>query len=173
MKNTKLIQHGIQTEDSDIRAHVSVSDNSVYVFSTKKAVDVISRNKFKETPVYSDVKGSNIQTATGYLVPVKILKPRIIRAQEIIAGAGFVAGGYSSTSDKGKKAQNVICELLKRGLFPLPTNPLVVNNVDMQKSGFDLIVKGRWKIEVKCDWRIGDTGNIFLQIAECNPLGQY
>lgn len=168
-----LYNHGIQTEQSDIRAHVSVSDNTVYVFSTKKAISIISKYKLKSVDVYSKVHGKKMITAKGYLAPVNILKPRKIRAKKIIESAGFIKGNYSTTSDKGRKAQKVVEVLLRQGLFPLPTTPNIVTNVEMQRQGYDIVVRGTWKIEIKCDWRIGDTNNVFLQVAETNPLKQY
>lgn len=168
-----LVEHGIQTEQSDIRAHVSVSDKTVYIFSTARALKVIDENDWKPRDVFSNVNGEQIKTAIGYLAPVDILKPRKIHVPEVIDSAGFVVGGYKTTSDKGRKAQRAIELMLERGLFPLPVSPQIVSNVEMQRSGYDLIVHGQWKIEVKCDWRIGETGNVFLQIAESNPLKQY
>ncbi len=171
--NTQLVDHGIQTEDSDIRAHVSVSNNTVYVFATKWAMMVLNSNKYDPIPVWSNVNGNRIQTATGYLVPIVDIKPGEIYAKNIIESVGFVDGDYSTTSHKGQLAQKVIEDLLQRGLIPLPASPHIVTDVEIQRSGIDLIVRGQWKIEVKCDWKAGDTGNLFLQVAECNPLGQY
>lgn len=189
--NTKLVEHGIQTESSTLRAHVGVEAGIVYVFSTKNALRVISSKTYKRRPVKSEVEGQQIITATGYAVPVLDLSPRQVYARDIINSVGFVNGGYLSSSDKGRKAQLVVEGLLKSGRFPLPVSPAIVSDANLQRDGYDLIVSGEWRVEVKCDWRAGVvnnvfhapadrerltqvlTGNVYLQIAECNPLGQH
>ncbi len=46
----------------------------------------------------------------------------------------------------------------------------------MQIRGVDIVVRGQWRIQVKCDYDAGrgkdgsGTGNLFLQVAERNPL---
>jgi hypothetical protein len=40
LQNTKLVDYGIQTEESDLRAHVCVNARQVYVYPTKKGVEV-------------------------------------------------------------------------------------------------------------------------------------
>lgn len=187
--NTKLIEHGIQTEKSDLRAHVGVLAGIVYVFSSKRALRLINNGPYKSIPVLSNINGQKIQTATGYVVPVHHLNPRQVEATSVIKSANFIDGGYESSADKGRKAQWVVEQLLKNGDFPLPVVPSIVHDVEMQRDGFDLVIRGRWRIEVKCDWRAGMynpdihgqdkqpflqlTGNVFLQIAECNPLGMH
>jgi hypothetical protein len=189
--NTQLVDHGIQNEKSDLRAHVGVEAGIVYVFSTAKAQEIIESGKYKLRHVRSKVNGQHIYTATGYAVPVTHMNPMEIYAKDIIEQAHFADKGYESSADKGRKAQWTVEQLLKLGKFPLPTTPLIVSDVELQRSGFDLIVKGQWVIEVKCDWRAGQfnplyhdtsnsdilnrilTGNLFLQIAECNPLKQH
>ena len=46
---------------------------------------------------------------------------------------------------------------------------------DKSNSGVKcIVVNGKWRIQVKCDYDAGPggTGNLFLQTAECNPLKQ-
>lgn len=183
--NTTLVEHGITTEQSDIRAHVGVEAGIVFVFSTQKARITIEKNIYPAVPVYSLINGHSVKTATGYKVPVRDLAPIEVQSGEIIHRVAFRQN--DTTSAKGRKAQSVVEELLRLGRFPLPVHPIIVRDVEMQHSGFDLIVRGRWHIEVKCDWRAGQfdplrhnetlrkklTGNIFLQTHECNPLGQW
>lgn len=172
-KKYSLVEYGINHEESDIRAHVSVSDNSVYVFSTTRAKTVVAENELREVEVWSDVDGRRELTATGLLAPIALLKPRRIYCPELISAAGFITGGYEITSEKGRKAQWVVKRLMQQGSFPLPVNPQIVDDVDIQVDGADLIVHGDWRVQVKCDWRAGETGNIFIQVAERNPLGQF
>ncbi len=40
-------------------------------------------------------------------------------------------------------------------------------------KGTDIIVFCRKRVQVKCDWSAGKTGNLFLQSAERNPLKHY
>lgn len=185
--NTTLVEHGITKEESDIRAHVGVAAGVVYVFSTNKALSVVEAGDYRRVPVFSNVNGQRMQTAIGHVVPVSDLSPVELPAMDIISRAGFTDGGYTHTSDKGRKAQWTVEQLLKLGRFPLPAHPSIVKNVDIQRRGFDLVVRGEWRIEVKCDWKAGRfdpvrhsqalkhelTGNIFLQTHECNPLRQW
>ena len=48
MLASELVDYGIQTEDSDIRAHVSVVAGKVYVFPTKLAVALVKSGKYPE-----------------------------------------------------------------------------------------------------------------------------
>lgn len=84
-----------------------------------------------------------------------------------------------STSEKGNRAVLIVQDLLKAGVFPLWVEGEFIKDTQIQIKGTDVIVKGQWKIEVKCDFRASlepksphprCTGNLFLQTAECNPL---
>lgn len=179
--NTILVEHGITTERGDLRAHVGVLSGHVYVFSLEKARRLLDSNRYSLRDVITYINNTPIVTAQGYLVPLDDLSPVAVPAQDIITAANFPDEKKGSTSEKGLCAQNVVAGLLHRGRFPLPTHPLIVRDLDLQRSGFDLIVKGSWHIEIKCDWRAGKrtpnapqlTGNLFLQTHECNPLRQY
>lgn len=173
--NTQLVEHGIHTEKSDLRAHVSVTANTVYVFPTVAVVNWLGnmsaaeRSKFVKS-AYTE----NIETARGYVIPVSKI-PRMIPvgAKTLIQRIGFRPN--MSTSEKGDRAVAVVQSLLKIGYFPLPTDSLLVKDIEVQHSGTDLIVRGQHRIEVKCDYRGGlpGTGNLYLQFAECNPWRQF
>lgn len=184
--NTTLVEHGIQTEKSDLRAHVCVNARRVYVFPSSMAADLIETNgqKYKRAPAFTTINGSSLRTAEGYIIPWRdIPYIREVNAtsviEHIIKTSGF--GENESTSEKGNKAVAVVARLLQIGHFPLPMDPLIVRDVDMQREGDDIIVQSRHRIEVKCDFRGGGTwqrgsnvtGNLFLQVAECNPLRMY
>ena len=175
--NTTLVEHGIHTEQSDMRAHVCVNAGVVCVFPTRLAVDHIMASNYRALPAYSTLpNGQRIVTAKGYAVPAKNL-PRMtpVKATRLIEAAAF--SERDSTSEKGDKAVWVVQQLLLIGWFPLPLDPQFVTDVDMQRRGMDIIVRANHRIEVKCDYKGGGTpgpnttGNLYLQIAECNPLG--
>jgi hypothetical protein len=87
----------------------------------------------------------------------------------------------ADTSDKGRKAVELVAAMIRNGLFPLPYAVGQLDSdpaKDMQINGDDIIVDlgaNRVHIQVKCDFRGGDkalggTGNLYLQVAERNPL---
>lgn len=168
--NTVLIEYGIQNEKSDLRAHVSVVGRCVYVYRTETALSVIASNKYRKVPVMT----GNIVTATGYVVPPSdIANIKIVDIPEkIMLLANF--SQFDSTSAKGDKAVKIIKWLLKSGLFPLAAMPEVITDKDLQIEGTDILVKLESRIQVKCDYKAGDrsgcTGNLFLQVSECNPF---
>lgn len=165
-----LVEYGIHTENSDIRAHVAVNAGRVYVFWTKFGVEVCKTGKYKLKEAYQP--GVSYPTARGYLVPWYDIPGIVpIGARSIIEQQRFDEN--ESTSVKGEKASRVVEWLLRAGWFPLPALPIVSDDIQIQRSGIDLIVRGSWRIQVKCDYRGGEggTGNLFLQIEERNPFG--
>jgi len=80
------------------------------------------------------------------------------------------------TSVKGAKAVRVVTELLRIGWFPLPVDPQIIDDVDMQIKGTDINVRASFKIQVKCDYKggigPGCTGRLYLQVAENNPFNR-
>lgn len=168
--NCELYPHGIQSEDSDLRAHVAVQAKMLYVFPTKDILPLLAAYPLRK----AFQPGVDAPTALGHCVPLgKIPKLRslAISPQRLV---GFHR--HLSTSEKGAKAVAVVADFLRAGRFPLPANAYDVKDVDLQISGVDIIVKGTWKIQVKCDYDAGrgkdgtGTGNLFLQVAERNPL---
>lgn len=165
----ELFDYGIQTEESDMRAHVSIVSNTVYVFPTKPAIELCLSERYPAKPAWQP--GVSYPTARGYVIPWKDI-PFIIpvRAEMTILRQKFKES--DSTTVKGRKATNVVAHLLRCGLFPLmgavPKEPTAL---EAQIRGVDLIVSGTWKIQVKCDWKAGEngSGNLYLQIAERNP----
>lgn len=176
--NTSLIDHGITTERSDLRAHVCVNAGKVYVFSTAKAVQVIEQGNYKLRTVVTERDGLSFVTAEGYAVPVADLGPKELHFPRLIENAKFRFD--AKTSDKGNRAVWVVEQLLKHGEVPIPFDSQFVTDVEVQKQGFDLVVRAKFRIEVKCDYKGGlpyvqgkTTGNLFLQVAECNPFKQW
>jgi hypothetical protein len=166
-----LIDYGIHNEASNIRAHVCVLARTVYIFPTHSAVAIMG----KYPVAFARQPGVLYPTAKGHKVPVTAI-PNV---RKIILSDSRLQEFTESlpTTEKGRRAQDVIIAILKAGKFPLWFEPEIVEDADIQRQGEDLIVKGKWKIEVKCDFRggigPGCTGNLYLQIAELNPLKHF
>jgi hypothetical protein len=127
------------------------------------------------------VRTKNITTAIGYLVPPKsipgchqvIVADNVWKMSRI---ATYPERGHQS--EKGRAAVYIVQEALKQGLIPLNVTAKEIADKDMQIAGTDIYVKAGIKIQVKCDYNggpkaYGGTGNLFLQIAECNPFKLY
>jgi len=150
-----------------------VAGQCVYVFPTKRGVGAIDPERHRLAPAYT----GNIKTAEGYLVPPKdiplcrdiSLPPRVMKDVDFRS--------TDTVSEKGRKAVRVVQWLLRTGQFPLWAEPGIIEDYEMQVSGFDILVRMSTRIQVKCDWFAGDgpgcTGNLYLQVRECNPFCQY
>ena len=174
--NTELVEYGIQNEDSDLRVHVCPTVRRMYIYSTSAGVAAIETGKYEKAAANTLVDGAWIKTAEGYLVP-----PDDIDGCVNVTIPEWMAAHFSkdsSTTRKGALATRLVQRFCKEGWFPLPAGAIPVDDHRMQVSGIDLIIIGdRVKIQVKCDFRggpreLGGTGNLFLQVAECNPLRQ-
>jgi len=167
----KLVEYGIQNEQSDLRAHVGVLSGKVYVYRTSDGVAAI---RVHRGPLLSATQsGVSFKTAKGYAIPWKnISRILAIPCQNLIDSQNFSEN--DSTSQKGEKASNVVEHLIRCGYFPLPIEPINIGSPAIQRQGIDLIVEGKWRIQVKCDFKAGDgpncTGNLYLQTAELNPF---
>ena len=172
--NTSLVDYGIQDEQSDVRIHVGVYSQEVYVYKTQDGRDSIDPIKHRKVPVWT----GNIQTATGYVVPLDDIKDcQVLPVPDDIFDRSGIAQypekGYQG--EKGKAATYIASEMLKTGLIPLSLRITEVDDKKMQILGEDIRVKANIKIQVKCDYRAGNghprcTGNLFLQTQECNPF---
>ena len=170
--NTTLVNYGIQNDKSDYRAHVCVNAHTVYVFKTSNAQAIILSKVFKKVPVFT----GNIKTAVGYIVPYQ----EIVGIAEVMIPDRWMEkiefSEYETPTMKGNKAVTIVKGLLKKGMFPIVTLGKEIKDKDLQIAGVDIIVNVSLNIQVKCDYRGGGeknypqtTGNVFLQIAECNP----
>ena len=171
--NTKLVEYGIQQEKSDIRAHVSVIGMAVYVYPTAEGIAVIGRPDYKKVSVMTQ----GVVTAEGFLVPPRdIPHCRMIELPATVMQAARFNEG-DNTTEKGRRAVSVVKWLLKAGMFPLWLSSEIIQDHEMQVDGTDILVRLDTRIQVKCDWRGGDrsgcTGNLFIQVAECNPFRMY
>lgn len=176
----ELFEHGIHTEESDIRAHVGFKTQTLYAFPTKRGVEDMERcvKEGKTAYKYAFQKGVVYATGGGYPIPwneIKDLKRARIPIEWFF---NFKGTENSSTSEIGDYAVGLVSRLLKEGRFPLWSNPMFCMDVDLQIKGMDIIVKGRWRIEVKGDVSCGErdlggTGNLFFQTHELNPLKRH
>lgn len=176
--NSKLVDHGIQTEESDIRVHVAPATRSVIVFKTAEALRAISSNRYPL--VTARQVGFDGITAEGYLVPWKDISDHIRLTQKDFYGNYWWKkfDQAMGTPAKGQTAVDFVLEMLNKGRFPLWADSQAVKDIEIDKAGTDILVRGVWRIQVKCDFRagpsvVGGTGNLFIQVAECNPLRRY
>ena len=168
---TELFDYGIHNEATDIRAHVAVLAQKLYVFPTISAVRIM-KNYPKRSAKQSGVTG---WTAEGHTVPVR----DIPNLRELSISPDRLEGFTESlsTSEKGKRATDIVTAFLRAGRFPLWFDGELIGDTEMQIKGVDIYVRGKWKIQTKCDYRAGFgagcSGNVFLQTAERNPLAMH
>lgn len=173
--NNGLIEHGIYNEESDIRAHVSPTTKSIFVFRTPEMINLLFENNYKEAPATQ--QGTDEITANGLLVPVDDIPDlRILKYNSFEWWKDF--SKKMSTSERGKQAVVVVNRIIKIGRFPLWCDPIIIEDVKIDISGTDMLVVGKWKIQVKCDYdagykKDGGTGNLYIQTHERNPFKNY
>jgi hypothetical protein len=174
----QLIEYGIQLERSDVRIHVGVQTRRLYVFQTAAAQKLLQehRKDFKERPGFQqDVEYA---TSNGILVPCY----RMPTLRHVLLASDDWWKKFNplhTPSEKGRMAARLAQRALKEGYVPLPF-ALVIESKDLkiQRSGADILLWGHLRIQVKCDWEAGPkawggSGNLFLQVAEINPLKRY
>lgn len=171
-----LYESGIQNESANIRAHVGVLAGKLFIFKRQNAVDIMK--DYVCLPGYQP--GVSEATALGYIVP-----PNDIEGMAILdIPAHYLEGFHDnlSTSEKGNRAVAIVMDCIAAGKFPFSFNGEFVIDKDIQISGTDIIVKANIRIEVKCDYKASVrkgapdkrcTGNLYIQIAESNPLKRY
>lgn len=173
--NKELIEYGVQNDGSDYRIHVGYKTQHIYVFPTGQGKEYISRQHGLELKnAYQD----GMVTARGYAVPTSHLKD----LREILIPPAlyreYIILEKMTTSDKGRLATCIALEMLKKNLVPLSVNVSITDDTTMQVNGTDILIDSKWKIQVKCDFNagrrdLGGTGNVFLQIEECNPYRRH
>lgn len=172
--STTLVEYGIQTEVSDIRAHVSVVNRAMYVYKTECGRDAIRTWKPPLKPAWQPGVTDG-PTAWGWIVKVEWIQGLIRVPWD--AWWNSPVNQDMSTTDKGQWAVGCVCGALKRGLFPLWVAASEADDPELQVSGTDIMVNCRHKIQVKCDYEAGEkpngTGNLYLQKAERNPKKQH
>jgi hypothetical protein len=178
--NTQLVEHGIQNEHSCIRAHVCPIVQRVYVFPTQAAIELIGSGSYLAVPGYQ--KSIDVPTAMGYLVPPMDIPGCVALCVRDLAWEHMSFSDTDSLFSKGRKATVFVLQMIKRGLFPLPAFGEEISEQDLQVNGEDIVIHANTLchndiiVQVKCDFKggeadLGGTGNLYLQIAECNPFG--
>lgn len=167
----QLFEYGIHTEHSDVRAHVSVVNRTVYVFQTFRGVEAVER--YNPEPLPARQPGVAGITATGWPIHVSQIEDlRRLRFDSWNGWEGFKE--ELSTSDKGRRAVSCVIECMRLGRFPLWLHAEEDDAQSIQIKGTDIVVWCKKRVQVKCDYRSGDkplgTGNLYLQKAERNPL---
>lgn len=175
--NTELVDYGIQSEESDLRAHVCIAVERIYVYPTAAGLAACETGRYIKRPAYSWINGTKIKTAEGYLVPpddidgcVFMQIPKWLIDKTVLSQA-------NTTTEKGNKAVSIVMAFIKAGGFPFPINGRAIEDYNLQVLGLDILVGINARIQVKCDYEggprgLGGTGNLYLQVAECNPLRQ-
>lgn len=177
-----LVDYGIQNERSDIRVHVCPKVRRVYTYPTSCGIEAINTGKYRKKSGYQP--GVEYATAEGYLIPpLDISRCVSLELPDLVwKWANFSKA--ETTTIKGMKATRLVSAMLIRGMLPIPALGEEARCRDLQISGTDIYVPlGALRekpihIQVKCDYEggakeLGGTGNLFLQVAECNPLGHH
>lgn len=169
--NSLLVEHGIQTEESDYRLHISFAYAKAYFFPTEAGRNAVEAGLGK--PFRASQPGVEIITGTGS----RVMWTDITGCHEIDFPATWLKAveckQKDTPSEKGRKAVLIARWLLRTGRVPLP--PLTIREVedkDIQIRGTDLIVALRVNIQVKCDYFAKRLG-LALQTHECNPFGSH
>lgn len=171
--NKKLVEYGVMKEVSDMRAHVAYLVQRVYVFPTDSARRFIEE-AIRQGVTPRVVKTADIVTAEGYTAPISNISGlcEVVIPSEIYQR--FKIDERDNTSRKGLLATEIVGALLREGRVPLPVKVDVTDNLAVQIEGTDILINASLRIQVKCDYKAGDkkyggTGNLFLQVSECNP----
>lgn len=177
--NTDLVEYGIQTEKSDWRAHVCWKVARVFYYPTDCGVRAVESGKYQDAAAYQEIDGRSVKTATGKLVPPRSIGRCTSYKIPSDLRELFTITRTHPPNIKGEFAVQIVKAMVLRGLMP-PMVPLAEEQGDLQVQieGVDIIITSNFtmRLQVKCDfdggpsdW--GGTGNLYLQTAECNPLG--
>lgn len=168
--NAELFEYGIHTEQSDVRAHVSVVNRRIYVFQTRAGVSAIEKYRPPLRPAFQ--AGVSGKTAEGWLVRLGWINDlRILNF-----GSWGRWDDFSpdlTTTEKGRLAVMCVIDSMRAGRFPLWIDATEDDRENVQLKGTDILIFARKRVQVKCDYRAGETGNVFLQKAERNPLKRH
>ena len=168
-----LFESGVHTEQSDIRAHVSVVNREIYAFPTINGVRAIEQHRPRTRP--AGQPGVSGITAEGWLVKAEWIED--LRSLKFYSWPHWgLFHEWMSTSEKGDLAVRCVLDCMRLGRFPFWIDAKEEDRRDIQIKGVDVLVFCQKRVQVKCDWRSGPTpgtGNLFLQKAERNPLRMY
>ena len=122
--NEELFEYGIQTETSDIRAHVSVVNSTIYVFPTSNGVAAIKREHPILRPAFQD--GVDGATAIGWLVKTDWIED--LRRVKFFSWEGWKEFNKELPTDQ-KGALAVKCDY-RGGDLPLGTGNLFLQKAE-------------------------------------------
>lgn len=166
-----LTEYGIQNENSDVRAHVSVVNKTIYVFRTQAGRDAIKKHQPQERTATQP--GAVGATASGWPMPWELIDGiRAVRFSEWYSWRLFCP--ELPTSLKGDLAVQCVLAAMRNGDFPFWVDVEESDDPTIQVQGTDVLIQHGCKVQVKCDYKSGErpfgTGNLFLQRAERNPF---
>lgn len=184
--NTKLANYGIHIEESDWRIHVCVKAKVAYCFPREAAIVAVNQRATSNQDGHKVVTTGEIVTATGYAIPIEEIDPIYpIRIPPSWLSHKYNERAYitiheqMSTTAKGDKAEKIVQALWRNGYlnFIQPISLQKQTEITMQHKGIDLIAVMP-KVQIKCDFAggakdLGGTGNLFIQLSECNPYQQH
>lgn len=173
--NTVLVEHGIQTCESEYIIHVCPKPGKIYIYASSVGLDAVESGLYPIKSVWTRLPNKMLcETAQGYPVPWEHLENirYIDIPNDLLEYHSHVKN--APTSRKGRWAEWVVKEMMGRGLLTFK-NIEAVNDVEMQIRGIDIQAYTP-TYQVKYDGpgghrEFGGSGNLFLQIRECNPLG--
>ena len=173
-EQNELFEYGIMIEKSDIRAHVSVVNRTIYVYKTIEGIKAIE--EYHPKLVTAGQQGVDGITATGWLVkPDQINNMQRLRYYSWPKWSMFDPN--MTTTQKGKLAVDCVINAIKLRPFPFFVDTAQTDSQHLEISGTDILLWCKRKIQVKCDYYCGEkpngTGNLFLQKAERNPLKRH
>jgi len=165
----ELFEHGIWQENSDIRAHVSPANQTIYVFITRNVIKTIE--SIRPEVKLAGQPGVKGVTAQGYVVKIEDIED--IRRVQFNWRWWKHFDEKWPTEKKGKFAVVCVRDCMRAGHFPLWFDAADDERLNIQIAGTDMLVFCRKKIQVKCDSPVARTGNLFIQTAERNPLKKF
>jgi len=171
----KLHKYGIDDEQSDIRAHVSLPGRRITVYRTADMVALIAHNSYRQrTATQPGVDGV---TALGWLVPIGDIQPQYVMQSDCFPWDKW-NHEEMDCAQKGDMAVVCVRAAILANKFPLWVCGHVNGDKELDIQGTDIIVSARRRIQVKYDApayprRDGGTGNLYIQTHECNPLKMY
>ena len=143
-----LVNYGIQTDESDFRAHVCTLARKVYVYPTASGAAAIARGQYR----FVSARQAGQITAEGYLVP-----PASIPECASYDLAGWLWGMYAirpsmTTSEKGDQAVGLVRSAIGNGLIVLPLRPRLVREYAAHwaamegRNGYDMVrLPSEWR----------------------------
>ena len=172
--NTMLVYHGIEQDNSEWRVHVSYAN--VYIFLTQVMKERCKQKSYRVASAYQPVAGKKIETAKGFLVPIKDVSDlRVVAIPDHLKSFyEWPPASAVSLGEQGQRAESLVRAMIQCQLIIFPRNTVVETKAASQFGGVDLEVeasKERW--QVKSDLGIEKYKNIYIQTYECNPNREY